>query len=46
MGSHWVALFCDLDKNQIYFDSYGIRPEKRIRNLVKRISKWCTVRIL
>ncbi len=41
-GSHWVALFCDLDKNQIYFfDSYGIRPEKRIRNLVKRISKWC-----
>ena len=41
-GSHWVALFSDLDKNQIYFfDSYGIRPEKRIRNLVKRISKWC-----
>lgn len=41
-GSHWVALFSDLDKNQIYFfDSYGIRPEKRIRNLVERISKWC-----
>lgn len=41
-GSHWVALFSDLYKNQIYFfDSYGIRPEKRIRNLVERISKWC-----
>jgi hypothetical protein len=41
-GSHWVALFSDLVKNQIYFfDSYGIRPEKRIRNLVERISKWC-----
>jgi len=41
-GSHWVALFGDLDKNQIYFfDSYGLRPEKRIRKLVERISKWC-----
>jgi len=41
-GSHWVALYSDLEKNQIYFfDSYGKRPEKRIRNLVKRISKWC-----
>ena len=41
-GSHWVALFSDLDKNQIYFfDSYGLRPEKRIRKLVERISKWC-----
>jgi hypothetical protein len=41
-GSHWVALYSDLEKNKIYFfDSYGKRPEKRIRNLVKRISKWC-----
>ena len=41
-GSHWVALFSNLDKNQIYFfDSYGLRPEKRIRKLVERISKWC-----
>ena len=41
-GSHWVALYSDLDKNQIYFfDSYGLRPEKRIRKLVERISKWC-----
>ena len=41
-GSHWVALYSDLEKNQVYyFDSYGQRPEKRIRNLVKRISTWC-----
>ena len=41
-GSHWVALYTDLEKSQIYFfDSYGKRPEKRIRNLVKRISRWC-----
>lgn len=41
-GSHWVSLYADLDKNIInYLDSYGKRPEKRVRNLVKRISKWC-----
>ena len=40
-GSHWVALYCDLLKNQIYFfDSYGSRPEKRIRRLVGRIEKF------
>lgn len=41
-GSHWVSLYADLDKNIInYFDSYGKRPEKRVRKLVERISKWC-----
>lgn len=40
-GSHWVAMFSDLDKNQIYyFDSYGKRPDKRIRKLAKRIGKF------
>jgi len=40
-GSHWVALYTDLEKKQIYFfDSYGKRPEKRIRKLVKRIARW------
>jgi hypothetical protein len=40
-GSHWVAMFADLIKGQIYyFDSYGTRPKKRIRNLVNRIGKW------
>mgnify|MGYP005645787331 CR=1 FL=1 len=41
-GSHWVSLYADLDKNIInYFDSYGERPESRVRDLVKKISKWC-----
>jgi len=41
-GSHWNALYADLDKNQIYFfDSYGKGPVKRVRNLVKRISQFC-----
>jgi len=40
-GSHWVALFGDLNKNQVYFfDSYGKKPEKRIRKLVSRIVKY------
>jgi hypothetical protein len=41
-GSHWVALFCNLCKTQIYFfDSYGTRPKKEIRVLIDRIAKWC-----
>jgi len=41
-GSHWVGLYFDILKNQIYFfDSYGYRPEKRIRKFVNRICKWC-----
>ena len=40
-GSHWVALYSDLEKNQIYFfDSYGLKPERRIKKLVKRIADW------
>lgn len=40
-GSHWVALYTDLDKNQVYFfDSYGKKPEKRIRKFVSRIVKY------
>ena len=40
-GSHWVALYGDLNKNQVYFfDSYGKKPEKRIRKFVSRIVKY------
>ena len=40
-GSHWVALFADLQKGSIYFfDSYGVRPDKRIREFVKLIAEW------
>lgn len=41
-GSHWVALFADIKKQQIYyFDSYGSKPKKRIAKFVKRIALWC-----
>tara|TARA_B100000767_G_C19744427_1_gene527777 strand:+ start:129 stop:974 length:846 start_codon:yes stop_codon:yes gene_type:complete len=32
-GSHWVAMFINLDKGLIcYFDSYGIKPKKEIND--------------
>jgi hypothetical protein len=41
-GSHWVALYGNIKSGQIYFfDSYGIRPDPRIRKLMRRISKFC-----
>lgn len=40
-GSHWVALYSDLKKNQIYFfDSIGRKPMKRIRKFINRIAKY------
>jgi hypothetical protein len=40
-GSHWVALHANLKKGQVYFfDSYGIRPEKRIRALMRRMERY------
>ena len=37
-GSHWVALYSDLNKKQVYFfDSYGIRPHERISKFMRRI---------
>ena len=39
-GSHWVAMYTDVNKGQIYFsDSYGIEPERRIRKLMRRFAK-------
>lgn len=41
-GSHWVSMFSDLKKGQVYyFDSYGTRPEQRVRTLMDRIKKFC-----
>lgn len=38
-GSHWVSLYMDFDKRQIYFsDSYGFRPEKRIRKFMRNVA--------
>jgi hypothetical protein len=41
-GSHWVSLFADISKDQIFFfDSYGIKPKPRITDFVKKIALWC-----
>ena len=41
-GSHWVGLYSDIKKGTVYFfDSYGIRPEYRIRKFMRRIAKYC-----
>jgi hypothetical protein len=35
-GSHWVALFINLDKKEtIYFDSYGMEPPEQIQKFMK-----------
>lgn len=40
-GSHWVGLYSDLLKKQLYFfDSYGHKPEKLIRNFMERVRNW------
>jgi len=40
-GSHWVGLYADLDAGTVYFsDSYGIKPDKRIANFMRRIAKF------
>lgn len=37
-GSHWTALFFDMNKSQIYFqDSVGYGPNKEIKTLIKSI---------
>lgn len=39
-GSHWVAFYVDLDKNQIYYsDSASNPPEIRIKKLVKKFAE-------
>ena len=40
-GSHWVALYADLKKNQIYFfDSVGKKPGKKIKKFINKIVKF------
>jgi hypothetical protein len=40
-GSHWVSLFADLNKGQVYFsDSYATQPEKRIRDFMNKIKDY------
>lgn len=41
-GSHWVSMFIDLKKNGIYyFDSYGSKEPKEVKNLAERLVKQC-----
>lgn len=40
-GSHWVGLFIDLKKNNIYyFDSVGTKPLKLIRKFITKVAKF------
>jgi len=40
-GSHWVGLYVDLEKYQIYYiDSVGKKPKKRIRKFITKIFKY------
>jgi hypothetical protein len=40
-GSHWVALFTDLQKGQIYyFDSFAKKPSKRTKKFINKIVKY------
>jgi len=40
-GSHWVGLYMDLKKGQIYFfDSYGTTPEPEIQAFMRKASRY------
>ena len=40
-GKHWISLFCDLSKGQIYFsDSMGTRPPIEVNNFMKLIEEY------
>jgi hypothetical protein len=40
-GKHWISLFCDLEKGQIYFsDSMGTRQPKEVNDFMKIIEKY------
>lgn len=40
-GSHWVAMFTDLAKGEIlYFDSFAVKPEKRVRALMRKHTRF------
>lgn len=39
-GSHWVAMYMDLNKKKVYyFDSYGTQPPNEVKKLVDRIQE-------
>ena len=43
-GSHWTSMYTDLENGNIfYFDSFGIKPEPRVRALVRQQVKYLTL---
>jgi hypothetical protein len=41
-GSHWVALFCCLDRCGVYYwDSYGMEPSPEVLELMNRLKAKC-----
>lgn len=39
-GSHWVAMFCDMNQEGIYYwDSYGYQAPRQVKKLMKRLKK-------
>ena len=42
-GKHWISLYCDLEKGQIYYsDSMGTRQPKEVNEFMKKIEKYLT----
>ena len=40
-GSHWVGLYYDFKKGQIYFfDSYGEEPDESIQRLIRKVGRF------
>jgi hypothetical protein len=40
-GSHWVAMYTDLNKGDIfYFDSFAQKPEPRVRTLMRKQARF------
>jgi len=41
-GSHWVSLYCDTLKNQVYYiDSVGEEPMQEFKDLMERLKEFC-----
>lgn len=40
-GSHWTAGFFDIMTGRVYFfDSYGIKPDQRVRRFMRRVARY------
>ena len=40
-GSHWVSLYGNFEKNQIYFfDSFAKKPRRKIKKFINKITKY------